>query len=49
MSVFGYEDKTPYHIYTSKQTFEMHVDLLLLLNFIMLLCYFLLCYYFILY
>ena len=27
--VFGYEDKTPYCTYTSKQTFETHVDLLL--------------------
>ena len=25
-SVFGYEDKKPYHVYTSKQTFEKHVD-----------------------
>ena len=31
--MFGYEDKTPYHIYTSKQNFEKHVDLLLLSNF----------------
>ena len=22
INVFGYEDETPYHIYTSKQTFE---------------------------
>ena len=32
ISVLSYEDKTPYHIYTSTQKFEMH-DLLLLLNF----------------
>ena len=25
-SVFGYEDKTAYRIYTSKQTLEKHVD-----------------------
>ena len=31
--VFGYEDKTAYRIYTSKQTLEKHVDLLLLSNF----------------
>ena len=30
IDVFGYEDETPYRIYTSKQTFEKHVDLLLL-------------------
>ena len=24
--VFGYEDETPYHIYTSKQTFDNYVD-----------------------
>ena len=32
--VFCYEDETPYiyRIYTSKQTFEEHVDLLLLAN-----------------
>ena len=32
-SVFGFEDKTAYRIYTSKQTLEKHVDLLLLSNF----------------
>ena len=30
--MFGYEDKTTYCIYTSKQTFEMYVDLLSLQN-----------------
>ena len=30
ISVFGYENKTPYPIYASKQTFEKHTDLLLL-------------------
>ena len=30
--VFGYEDKTPQCIYTSKETLEKHVDLLLLSN-----------------
>ena len=30
--MFGYLDKTPYRIYTSKQTFEKHVDLSLLSN-----------------
>ena len=30
--VFGYENKTSYHIYTSKQTFEKLVNLLLSLN-----------------
>ena len=33
IGVFAYEDKILYHICTSKQTFEMNVDLLLLLNF----------------
>ena len=28
--VFGYEDKTPYCIFTLKQTFEKYIDLLLL-------------------
>ena len=31
-SVFAYEDKTPYHIFTSKQIFENDVYLLLLSN-----------------
>ena len=30
--MFNYEDETPYHIYTLKQTFERHIYLLLLLN-----------------
>ena len=30
--VFGYEDKTPYCIFTLKQTFEKYIDLLLLSN-----------------
>ena len=30
--MFGYENKTPYHIYNSKQTFKNHVDLLLFSN-----------------
>ena len=30
--MFGYEHKAPYCIYTSKQTFEKHIDLLLSLN-----------------
>ena len=30
--MFGYEDKRPYHIQTSKQNFEKHVDLLQLSN-----------------
>lgn len=30
--MFGYEDKRPYHIQTSKQSFEKHVDLLQLSN-----------------
>ena len=29
---FCYEDETPYSIYTAKQTFEKHVDLLQLSN-----------------
>ena len=29
---FCYEDETPYRIYTAKQTFEKHVDLLQLSN-----------------
>ena len=33
INVFGNEDKIPYRIYTSKQTFGKHVDLLLLSNF----------------
>ena len=33
ISVFSCEDQTPYCIYSSKQTFEKHVDLLLLLNY----------------
>ena len=32
INVFGYEDETPYCIYTSKQTFEQHIDLLPLLS-----------------
>ena len=28
INVFGYENETPYHIYTSKQTFGKQVDLL---------------------
>ena len=32
INVSRYEDETPYHIYTSKQTFEKHVDLVLLSN-----------------
>ena len=31
--MFVYEDKTPYCNYTPKQTFENHVDFLLLSNF----------------
>ena len=31
--MFVYKDKTPYCIYTSKQTFEKHVHLLHLSNF----------------
>ena len=31
-SLLSYEYKTPYRIYTSKQNFEKHVDVLLLLN-----------------
>ena len=27
-----YEDEKPYHVYTSRQTFEKHIDLLLLSN-----------------
>ena len=30
INAFGYEDETVYGIYTWKQTFEKHVDLLLL-------------------
>ena len=30
--MFGYEDKTAYHVYTPKQAFEKKVDLLLLSN-----------------
>ena len=30
--MFGYEDKTPYHVYTLEQTFEKHGELLLLSN-----------------
>ena len=32
INLFGYEDETPYHIYTSKQTSEKHVISLLLSN-----------------
>ena len=32
INVFGCEDEIPYCIYTSKQTFEKHLDLLLLSN-----------------
>ena len=32
ISVFRYEDKKPYCIYTSKQTFEKHSYLLLITN-----------------
>ena len=32
INVFGYEDKTAHCIYTSKQTFEIHVDLSQLSN-----------------
>ena len=32
ISAFGQEDKIPYRIYAWKQTFEKHVDLLLLSN-----------------
>ena len=32
INVFGYEYETPYRIYTSKQTFEKHDDVLLLSN-----------------
>ena len=32
ISAFGYENKNPYCTYTSKQTFEKHVDLLLVSN-----------------
>ena len=32
INVFDYEDETLYHIYTSKQTFEEHIDLSLLSN-----------------
>ena len=32
INVLGYEDETPYPIYVSKQTFEKHVDLLVLSN-----------------
>ena len=32
INVFGYEDETPHHIYTSKQTFGKQVDLLPFLN-----------------
>ena len=28
INVFSYKDETPYHIYTSKQTFEKYADLL---------------------
>ena len=30
INMFGYEDKTPYCIYTSKQIFKKYVDLVLL-------------------
>ena len=30
INLFGYKDETPCYIYTSKQTFAKHVDLLLL-------------------
>ena len=30
--MFGYENKTSYCIYTSKETSEKHIDLLILLN-----------------
>ena len=33
INVFGNEDKIPYRIYTSRQTFGKHVGLLLLSNF----------------
>ena len=32
INIFGYQDETPYRTYNSKQTFEKHVDLLLMLN-----------------
>ena len=32
INVLFYEDETPYHIYTWKEAFETHVDLLLLSN-----------------
>ena len=32
ISVFNYEDKTPYRTYASNSTFEKHVDLLLLIE-----------------
>ena len=32
IKILCYENKTPYHIYTLKQTFEKHVDLLLISN-----------------
>ena len=32
ITVLDYENKTPYRIYTSKQTFEKHIDLFLLWN-----------------
>ena len=32
IGVFGYANKTPYRISTLKQTFKMHVDLLLISN-----------------
>ena len=30
--MFGYQDKTPYHLHISKENFEKHVGLLLLSN-----------------
>ena len=32
INLFGYEHERTYYIYTTKQTFEKHADLLLLLN-----------------
>ena len=39
INVFHHKDETPYHIYTSKQTFEIHVDLLVLSNSKLPLCF----------
>ena len=33
INVFGYKDETPYRIYTSKQTFEKHVDFITIMKF----------------